>query len=242
MRIAVISDIHGNLEALRSVLADLERQRPDALFCLGDNVGYGPEPEAVVNLLRQRGIPSVLGNHELGLIDAQHRNWFNQTTRRSLDITAGLISPETLAYCRALPASLTAHGCRFVHGLPPESATLYVWELGDEALARIMADLPERITFVGHTHMLELVSLGADAALKHQRLSEALTPLDPALRHLVNVGSVGQPRDGDNRAKYVIYDDQRHELYLRRVGYDIARTAQAILARGFPEFNASRLW
>lgn len=242
MRIAVLSDIHGNLEALRSVLADLDRRGPEAVYCLGDNLGYGPEPEAVVDLLRSRGVPSVLGNHELGVIDSQYRSWFNQTTRRSLEITAGLIGPETLAYCRGLPASLTAHGCRFVHGLPPENITAYLWEAEDRDLARVMAALPERISFVGHTHMLELVSLAADGSLARRRLDGQTTHLDPALRHLVNAGSVGQPRDGDNRAKYVIYDDQTHELMVRRIAYDIARTAQAILARGFPEFNAARLW
>lgn len=242
MRLAVISDIHANLEAFRAVLADLREQAPDLVYCLGDNLGYGPEPEAVVKLLRAQEIPSVLGNHELGLVDDQGLAWFNASSRRSLEITRQMVSPATLDYCRTLPRSLAAHGRRFVHGLPPDSPTRYLFEVQDRELAKIMAELPEPICFVGHTHELGLVILEPGGQALPRELPIGRTSLPPGRRVLVNAGSVGQPRDGDNRAKYLIHDDQEGSLEVRAVAYDIAKTVRGILERGFPEFNASRLW
>ena len=242
MRLAVISDIHANLEALRAVLADLQGQAPDLVYSLGDNLGYGPEPEAVVDLVRAHGIPSVLGNHELGLVDEGGLAWFNPSSRRSLEITRRLVSPATLEYCRGLPASLAAHGRRFVHGLPPDSPTRYLFEARDRELARIMAGLPEPVCFVGHTHELGLVILDPAGQVQARRLPIGRTILPPERRALVNAGSVGQPRDGDNRAKYLIHDDADNSLEVRAVTYDIAKTVKAILDLGLPEFNATRLW
>lgn len=242
MRLAVISDIHANLEALRAVMADLRQQAPDLVYCLGDNLGYGPEPEAVVGLLRAQDIPSVMGNHELGLVDPDGLAWFNPSSRRSLEITRQLVSPATLDYCRALPFSLAAHGRRFVHGLPPDSPTRYLFEARDRELAGIMAQLPETICFVGHTHELGLVILEPDGQARQRELPIGRTLLPPGRRVLVNAGSVGQPRDGDNRAKYLLHDDQESSVEVRAVAYDIAKTVRGILARGLPEFNASRLW
>ncbi len=242
MRLAVISDIHANLEALRAVLADLQGQATDAVFCLGDNLGYGPEPEAVVDLVRGLDIPTVMGNHELGLVDPAGLAWFNASSRRSLEITRGLVSPATLDYCRGLPLSRSAHGRRLVHGLPPDNPNRYLFEARDRDLAEIMARLPEPVCCVGHTHELGLVILDQAGRLQRRDLPIGPTPLPPGCRVLVNAGSVGQPRDGDNRAKYVIHDDEAGVLEVRAVVYDIAKTVKAILDLGLPEFNATRLW
>lgn len=242
MRLAVISDIHANLEAFRAVLADLREQAPDLVYCLGDNLGYGPEPEAVVELLRAQGIPSVMGNHELGLVDPDVLARFNPSARRSLEITRALISQATLDYCRDLPLFLSAHGRRFVHGLPPESPIRYLFEVRGRELAAIMQKLPEPVCFVGHTHELSLVVLDPDGQARSRELPIGLTILPPGRRVLVNAGSVGQPRDGDNRAKYLVHDDEEGSVEVRAVAYDIAKTVRAILERGFPDFNASRLW
>lgn len=242
MRMAVISDIHANLEAFRAVLADLREQAPDLVYCLGDNLGYGPEPEAVVELLRAQGIPSVMGNHELGLVEPDGLARFNPSARRSLEITRELISQATLDYCRGLPRFLSAHGRRFVHGLPPDSPIRYLFEVRGRELAAIMRQLPEPVCFVGHTHELGLVVLGADGQAHAQDLPIGRTMLPPGRRVLVNAGSVGQPRDGDNRAKYLVHDDEEGSIEVRAVAYDIAKTVRGIMERGFPEFNAARLW
>jgi diadenosine tetraphosphatase ApaH/serine/threonine PP2A family protein phosphatase len=241
MRLAILSDIHGNLEALQAVLADLDGQGVDRTACLGDLVGYGPDPEGVVALARQRGWPCVLGNHELGLSDVRQRRWFNPTTRESLRITRSLLSPGSLAWLEGLPRTLVLEGCRLVHGFPPDSVVTYLFEVGDGQLEGEMARLPERLCFVGHTHLLELVSLG-EGGLSRRPLTAGSVRLEAGERHLVNAGAVGQPRDGDKRAKYVIWDDRTRDLAVRCVVYDQAATAAKIMARGLPEINARRLW
>lgn len=243
MRLAILSDIHGNLEALEAVLADLEGQGVDRTACLGDLVGYGPDPEAVVSLARERGWACVLGNHELGLTDVRQRRWFNPPTRESLRVTRGLLGQASLAWLGGLPRWLALEGCRLVHGFPPDSVVTYLFEVGDEQLRVEMARLAEEVCFVGHTHLLELVSLepGAGGGLRREALKEGTVALAAGARHLVNAGAVGQPRDGDKRAKYVIWDDRTRELTVRCLAYDAAATAAKILARGLPEINARRL-
>jgi diadenosine tetraphosphatase ApaH/serine/threonine PP2A family protein phosphatase len=240
MRLAVLSDIHANIEALIEVLADLEAVGADEVICLGDHVGYGPDPEAVVTEVRRRGLPSVVGNHELALLDPAELQWFNPLAQLSLLRTAAMVSPETLDYLRSLPASLEAHGGLFVHGFPPDSATTYLFEVPEDLLALTLADLPQRGCFVGHTHDLAMATL-ARGRLAWLELQPRPIPLPAQGRFLVNVGSVGQPRDGDLRAKYVLWDQRADTIELRRVAYDAARTAARIRALGLPEAHALRL-
>ncbi len=119
MKIAILSDIHGNLEAFREVIRDLDVVQPDRVVCLGDAVGYGPDPEAVVRLLQSRNIPTVLGNHEWALAHPLHLEWFNPSARRSLEITAELLSPELLRTVTAWPTTMHVEGALCVHGCPP---------------------------------------------------------------------------------------------------------------------------
>jgi predicted phosphodiesterase len=241
MRLAVISDIHGNLEALREVMRDMEGHGVNSVVCLGDNVGYGPEPEGVIRLIREQGIPSVLGNHELGLMDPGFLDWFNVPTRESLVRTRNLVSPETMDYVSKLPPFLTACDARFVHGCPPRSVTTYLFELSAGDLSRLLSSLPEDLCFVGHTHDLRIVEFDG-STVRRGALSRGEMPLAQDRRYIVNVGSVGQPRDGNNNAKYVIWDPDGLRLDVRFVPYDIASTARKIIERGFPEFHATRLW
>ncbi|HBD10048.1 MAG TPA: metallophosphoesterase [Syntrophobacteraceae bacterium] len=241
MRLAVISDIHGNLEAFRQVLIDIDRSHIDQVLCLGDNIGYGPEPEAVVKLLRERHIPSVMGNHELGIKDPAIFHWFNSSAQASLLLTRQLISNDTLAFIANLPATHRLGDCLGVHGCPPDSVTRYLFDVSVEELAVLFRDLPQRLTFVGHTHDLELICWDG-LELTRQELSPGVVSIQQSYRYLVNVGSVGQPRDGNNNAKYVIYDDADNLLEVRYVSYDIATTADKIIQLGFPRYYATRLW
>jgi predicted phosphodiesterase len=241
MRLAVISDIHGNLEAFREVLADIDRSRIDSVLCLGDNIGYGPEPEAVLRLLRERQIPSVKGNHELGVTDPAFFHLFNSSAQASLLLTRRLISAETHAFIGQLPSYLVQGECLAVHGCPPDSMTRYLFELADEQLLVLLKRLPQRLSFVGHTHDLELVTFDG-LELTRQSLGSGIISLHPGHRYLINIGSVGQPRDGNNNAKYVIWDDAQQSLEVRFIPYDIAKTADKIIALGFPRFYATRLW
>jgi predicted phosphodiesterase len=241
MRIAVVSDIHGNLEALRRVLADIDQSGIDSVVCLGDNVGYGPEPEGVVNLIRERNIPSVMGNHELAIVEPRYVVRINPTARKSILLTQKFISQDTLDHMKSLNASLAFHESLCVHGCPPDSVTLYLYQVSRTRLEKIFRSMKEKICFVGHTHVLESIQFDGKE-ITRSRLSEGLFPLEAEYQYIINAGSVGQPRDGDNRAKYVIWDTPSGHVDVRCVAYDIGKTASRILELGFPEFNAQRLW
>ena len=241
MRIAVVSDIHGNLEALKQVLADIDQSGVDSVVSLGDNIGYGPEPEEVVNLIRKRNIPSVMGNHELAIVEPMYVDRMNPTARRSLLLTQMLISQDTLEYIKSLKTSLVFHESLCVHGCPPDSVTKYMFEVSRTGLEQIFRSIKERISFVGHTHVLEVIQFDGKE-ITCSRLSEGLFPLQAQNQYIINAGSVGQPRDGDNRAKYVIWDTTSRHVDVRFLAYDIAKTASRILELGFPEYNAQRLW
>jgi len=241
MRLAIFSDIHGNWDALEKVLVDMDRNRIDSRVCLGDSVGYGPEPEEVIREIRRLEIPMVMGNHELGLVDPSTLDWFNKPTRTSLRITRRLLSKESLNYLKGLNPFLLDHDCRFVHGFPPDSITTYLYEVPDPEIHRILTALPERICFIGHTHDLHLIASEGPGII-YLPFKRGVFSLRKGVKYLVNVGSVGQPRDGNNQAKYAIWDSRTSTLELRYVTYNIASTAGKILGRDFPEHNARRLF
>ncbi len=241
MRIAILSDIHGNLEAFQEVLLDLDLQRVDGAVSLGDNVGYGPEPDRVVKLLQARGIPSVMGNHEWGLTDPVNRDWFNPMARLALERTEELLSEESLNYCRSLPIYWLEGGCRFVHGCPPDDVVTYLFHLSREEQEDLLRGMKERICFVGHTHDLLLLDLEPEG-LFVRKLGPGLHEMNEEGPWLVNAGSVGQPRDGDNRAKYLIWEPENRILEARFIAYDIRKTAEGIVAAGIPQVYADRLW
>lgn len=241
MRLAVVSDIHGNLEAFREILTDIDSSHIDQVICLGDSIGYGPEPEAVVTLLRERRIPSIMGNHELGIIDLNMFQWFNSNAQASLLLTRELISDDTLAFIAGLPPALVLPDWVAVHGYPPDSVTRYLFDVAEGELTDLLNDMTQRLVFVGHTHELELITWDG-SLLARRALGPGVFPIQPTQRCLVNVGSVGQPRDGNNNAKYIIWDDVENHLEVRFVPYDIAKTADRIIHLGFPRFYATRLW
>jgi predicted phosphodiesterase len=241
MRLAVISDIHANLEALKQVLRDLDRQSVDAVVSLGDNIGYGPDPEAVLELIRERNIPSVMGNHELGIVNPVSLSHFNPAARLSLEITWGLLSPRSIDFLKTLKTSCVVGRCWCVHGFPPHSVNMYLYQAIESRLRRAFLELEQEVCFVGHTHELIVIGSGEDRP-REIPLKQGRNFLPEGYKYIVNAGSVGQPRDGNNRAKYVIWDDETRILEIRYIPYDIAATAKKILELGFPEFNARRLW
>jgi len=241
MRIAVISDIHGNLEAFRQVLKDMEQMGVEKMICLGDNIGYGPEPNEVVRLIDELDIPCTMGNHELGIVRPEYLEWFNDSSKQSLLITRSLLSQDTLYHIRGLEPFLVEAGALFVHGCPPDLITTYLFELTDVELEALFLRMDQRISFVGHTHNLKSVSFDG-RTIHHFRLERGVADIGDNRRYIINIGSVGQPRDGNNNAKYVIWDSIRQEIEVRFVSYDIAKTASRILELGFPKINASRLW
>ncbi len=241
MRIAIVSDIHGNLEAFQEVLQDIGHARADRLVSLGDNIGYGPDPDQVLRLVHGNGIRSVMGNHELGLVEPSYLNWFNASARRSLLLTGKLLSSWGREFIATLRPTLEVPSSLLVHGFPPDSITTYLFQVPEEQLLRHFAESPHRVTFVGHTHELGMIACPGKR-IEHLPLREGLTHLREGHKYIVNAGSVGQPRDGNNRAKYLIFDDTAFSLEVRFIPYDIERTARKILELGFPPVNAHRLW
>lgn len=242
MRIVVLSDIHANYEALTSVLHDIAHTFPDVseIISLGDIVGYGPDPELCVATVRERGIISVAGNHELGVGRSKYRSCFNKQSVEVVDKTAALLSDQSIDYLRTLPLVLSLHGSLFVHGLPPRSAFQYIWELDDERVLLKFSRFSEQIAFLGHTHELGLVR-AADGEVERSDLNEGTYTLDFTSRYMINAGAVGQPRDGDPRAKYLVWDTETHELIVRCVTYDPTETVAKMKERGLPERYARRL-
>lgn len=241
MKIAVIADIHGNCRALEAVLDDIDGRGIDQIFSLGDNVGYGPEPEEVVQALVAREVFSVMGNHELGLVSTSYRNRLNPVSGESLDITKKLLSPASLELLAALPATFVQYGARFVHGCPPESITRYLFDPTDSSLKRVFSSYSELICFAGHTHMLQCFARSDDEVATIE-LGLGQFPIDAHKRYLTIPGSVGQPRDGINsKAKYLIWDLDQHTFEIRALAYDVETTIKLINDRGFPRSNGQRL-
>lgn len=241
MRIAVISDIHGNLEAFREVLKDMEQQDVHKVICLGDNIGYGPQPNEVVRIIDERGIPCTLGNHELGIVQPEHLDWFNSSARESLLITRDMLTRQTIDTIRLFPTFFVEAGGLFVHGCPPDQITTYLFELTDADLEDLFHQIDQAVSFVGHTHDLTAIAFEGRKVL-HLPLGCGVMNLRADFQYIINIGSVGQPRDGNNNAKYVIWDTVAHTIDTRFVPYDIAKTARRILKLGLPQMNASRLW
>ena len=241
MRLVVLSDIHGNIEALDAVLRDAAEVSPGArLVCLGDIVGYGADPEKAVRAVRGAGVASVLGNDEMGVNDPSSRGRFNPQAWEAVKWASSRLSKESLEWLSELPTSLSLDGCRFVHGLPPDEVDTYLFQASTGHVVRAMTDLPEDVSFVGHTHQLRLVSL-RDGRLDGARLPEGRQVLEPGIRHIVNAGAVGQPRDGNPKAKYCLYDTHTRELAVRFVSYDAAAAAKKIIEAGQPRVYAERL-
>lgn len=240
IKIAVISDVHANLEALEAVLLDIEALGVNTIISAGDSVGYGPNPDEVIKIMMERDIPSVMGNHDEAVVKKERLKWFNPKVRGMLSLTRDLLSDSSLAFLESLPITIERYGALWVHGCPPSSPRTYIYSVPPEGLKRILRKMAAPIAFVGHTHELEMVS-GKDDMINRVPLSEGVVELDRDARHIINVGSVGQPRDRDKRAKYVIWEPESGRLVVRFIEYNAGLTAYKIISMGFPEYYASRL-
>lgn len=242
MIIAILSDIHANYQALQAVLADIDNHgQVEAIYTLGDNIGYGPQPEEVVQALRSRRACCVLGNHELALKNAAYFRRLNFVVQHSLELTRTLMSPDSLAFSAALPSFRVEQGCRFVHGCPPESVTLYLHNPSATRLERLFASYPEQYCFYGHTHAFgRHVSDGRTCW--SEQVAIGSNRLNGRWRYINNVGSVGQPRDHiNNKAKYGLFDTSDGSLEIRALQYDVEKTVALLKKLGFHGTNASRL-
>lgn len=239
MRILVISDIHANRTALEAVLTDAGDV--DASFCLGDLVGYGPDPNACVE--RVRGLSNLtcmMGNHDAAALNTSSLAVFNADARRSLIWTRTQLSPRSLGYLETLHSRLFVQDdVSLVHGSPRDP----IWEyILNTVTARFnFSEFKTRWCFFGHTHLQGMFELDENKDLVELKVPSAGRTYALTHRAILNPGSVGQPRDRDPRAAYAIYDSQTHAWEPRRVAYDIEAVQRRIRASGLPEKHAARL-
>ena len=241
MRLAIISDIHGNMDALEEVLADIDKSNVNATICLGDMVGYGPEPEAVIQAIRRQNVATLLGNHELAILDPKYLSWFNPLARLSIEKTIPMLSEKSLAFIANLKTFSSQKQARFVHGFPPDSVITYLFQIEEAAFCSAFESMTENLCFVGHTHKLEFVSY-RDGAVIRAPLIKGVMQLRKEKKYIINVGSVGQPRDGDKTAKYAIWDEKENLIQVKFIPYHIAKVTNKIIEAGLPDAHAERLW
>ena len=237
MRYAILSDIHGNLEALEAVLADAG-PRADGVLCLGDVVGYGADPAACVERVAERAEAVVAGNHEHGVAGLLDLGWFNEWARAAAEWTRAQLDDDQCAWLGSRPLVRVLEDATLVHASParPEEWDYLISaEDGYEAFPAFAT----RVCFVGHSHRPGTWSLGSSGPAHEPNATE--TVFERGRRYLVNVGSVGQPRDRDPRAAYALWDTDEQRVVIRRVSYDLGGARRKILAAGLPTFLADRL-
>lgn len=238
MKIGLISDIHANYQALKAVLEALAEENCIKIICCGDIIGYGPEPRACLETVREGEIPCVRGNHDEMMLAISQAADLRKDVRESLQWTHAQLSAEEREWLGKLPMSVDYPGFTVVHS----SNVLYPPWLYAIDVKSVMANFlfqTRMLTFNGHSHVPMLASHQRGDRPRLNRLSD--TVLSSRCRYLLNVGSVGQPRDRDPRASYVVYDTAASEVKLRRIEYDIGVTQSAIRAAGLPEKLSLRL-
>jgi diadenosine tetraphosphatase ApaH/serine/threonine PP2A family protein phosphatase len=238
VRAAVISDIHGNLYALEAVLDALERDAPDEVWSLGDVVGYGPRPNPCCQLVAERAQIGLVGNHDLGVLGLLDLDEFSFDAAFSARWTREVLSAGSRAYLEGLPSKTKTDHAELFHASPRDPIWEYVLTVEG---ARDALDLTEApVVLVGHSHAA--LAIGLDGAALEGGLAPDGTDIDLSRRRwLLNPGSVGQPRDGDPRAAYLLIDFEHRQARFRRVPYPVEQTQAEIRERKLPEALAERL-
>jgi predicted phosphodiesterase len=230
MRYAILSDIHSNFSALTRALSIIDTLRIDHVYCLGDIVGYCAQPNDCVSLIRERAAFSVLGNHDLSALDPREADYFHEDGRAAVEWTHQILTKENAAYLASLPYKHESDLFTLVHA-SPKNPQQWNYIMSVEDAGQQFPHFRTQYCFIGHSHIptvcgedLETFSFVKDK------------------RFLINVGSVGQPRDGNPMLSFGVLDTDVWSFEIIRAEYDIAQTARAILDAGLPSFLADRLF
>lgn len=243
MRYAIISDIHSNLEALQSVLKTIEAENIDKIVCLGDIVGYGPYPNECIELIQQHCEIILTGNHDFACIESSELIYFNQYAKQAVEWTLTVLSNENLQYLANLPLVGKIENYYLVHSNPYEPGSWdYILSLDEAEYNFSNFNEDDQICFIGHSHHPIIYIEYFDAnILKYSLKIINKIELEENKRYIINVGSVGQPRDGNPDAAFGIIDTNNRVYELKRVRYDIQKTYQKMISAGLPQFLADRL-
>jgi diadenosine tetraphosphatase ApaH/serine/threonine PP2A family protein phosphatase len=238
-RVAVISDVHANWHALEAVLAAVDAESPDELWCLGDLVGYGPRPNPCCATVRERAAVCLAGNHDLGVLGEVDLNEFAPDAVASATWTRDVLTADSRGYLETLQSSGRRDGAELFHASPRDPVWEYVLTI--DAVEASFELTEEPLVLVGHSHVplaivLEHGELGGGLAREGTHVD-----LGTDARILLNPGSVGQPRDGDPRAAWLLLDFRSSRAEFRRVAYPVERTQEEIRERGLPDALAERL-
>lgn len=238
MRFALISDIHANLEALTAVLADIESEGVDKIHCLGDVVGYGCDPVGCLELVEKHCEVKLLGNHEYLTLGLADKSQYNEAAIKSYEWTVKQLGDYELGLIENYVIDHREGEFYFVHA-SPHIPTEWHYVLNSTQADMAFASLEKRVGFVGHSHVPAIFAEMPDAPARQKVGHDFL--MDPDYRYLLNVGSVGQPRDMDPRACYVIVDSEEGDVFFNRVDYDIKKTQEKLKKISAPELLIERL-
>lgn len=240
MRYAIFGDIHGNFDALETVLADIEAHQVDTRVCMGDVVGYGAEPVRCLETVRELGCETIAGNHDWAAIERISIDFFNAYAKAAAIWTREALTDEHKQWLGDLPLSLTYDDCAMAHGTfhQPEAFN-YIQTVFDAQLSfEALKNLGTTIGFLGHSH----VPVGFFDTDPITYTLDNEIPIDDDAAVIVNVGSVGQPRDENPKAAWALFDTEQKQITIRRLDYDIDAAARKIRDAGLPEILAQRLY
>ena len=244
-RIALISDIHGNLEALRAVLADIERHPVDRILCLGDVVGYGPDPCACIDLVFQVCEKIVMGNHDEAAVHPELHQEFNPVARKSLEVTRSMLDAKRMEMLKWLPDRARVEGVSISHAGFGANRFSYLYSA--ESAADSFANMGTLIGAVGHTHIPAMLTCPAGKLDRLEHISHVALdsnsniPLPQDHMTILNPGSVGQPRDRNPEAAWGLLDVASMCFHVHRVGYDVESVVAKVKKAGMPEYHGDRL-
>lgn len=242
MRVAVLSDIHSNLQGLEAVLAAVEETGVDEIWCLGDMVGYGADPDACTALVRERCTTCLVGNHDLAVLGALDISTFSEAAAAAVEWTRENVDAETIEFLSSLDPAASREGVGLFHASPRDPIWEYVLST-DQAEAGLAA-MEERVGLIGHSHIALFFARSAGSRPPYAEGAQAGDGAELEVGEgewLLNPGSVGQPRDGDPRAAWLELDTEQWTARYHRVPYDIDGAAGAIAAAGLPKALAERL-
>jgi predicted phosphodiesterase len=238
LRIGIFSDVHGNLEALESVISAIKQESLDAIFCLGDLVGYGPEPNVCIRLVRELTPHVVVGNHDHAAIGRLRTDYFNTYAKEAMVWTIQHIDSDSIHYLESLPLIMTEGQVTLVHATPgnPDQWD-YIFTLVDAW--RHFDHFSTPICFVGHSHIP--VAFMKNKSGNLSMLNPANVTIDKKCQYIINVGSTGQPRDNDPRAAYGVLDLNKGIFQLKRVSYPVEIVQKKMEKEGLPRYLINRL-
>jgi predicted phosphodiesterase len=242
MRIGIFSDIHANYEALSAVLESFKKESIDEYHCLGDVVGYGGSPNECADIVRDVARNTILGNHDAAVAGRMDYSYYYEAARHALDVHAEILSPANIAWLKGLPYNvrLESVDVELCHGSPvrlEEFDYIFAPEQARECLP--MFEDMAQLTLIGHSHLCKVFALTRTDAYE---LPATDVTLEKDKKYIVSVGSVGQPRDYDNRASFVVFDSETRRLEFKRIEYDIESAAAKVLDQKLERNFAHRLY